>query len=138
VGVNSSLLDLPSRYPEVPAYRWPSTWLPSLALVLTLGLAAVGSCLGATALLMLAAAALALANWDLALLGRIPAAAMPGQNLTHLEKKHYQSLLLALGLALPGMFLGRLIHLQIPFGVMILLVILIIFSLTRLSTLFSD
>jgi hypothetical protein len=119
------------------AYRWPSTWLPSIALVLTVCLAAIGLSFGASALLMLVAATLALANWDLALLNRIPTVSSSTQNFTLLEKKHYQNLLLALGLAFSAIMMGRMIRVQIPFGVMILLVTLAFFSLTRVWAMFS-
>ena len=120
------------------AYKWPSTGLPSIALVVSVGLAGTGLCLGASPVLMLASATLALASWDLALLERIPAGSSSFRTISLLEKKHYQSLLLALGVAFPVMIFGRMIHVQIPFGVMILLVALACFSLARVWRTFSE
>jgi hypothetical protein len=120
------------------AHRWPQTWFPSIALVVTVCLAVIELYQGASAPLMLVAAALALANWDLALLNRLPAGSPSFRKLTLLETKHYQSLLLALGLAIPASLIGRIIHFQIPFGIMILLVILAFFSLTRVWSYFLE
>ena len=120
------------------AYRWPASWFPSIALVVTIGLAVIELLQGAPALLMLAAAVLALVNWDLALLARQPRDSLSIQKFTLLEKNHYQSLLVALGLAFPVMFIGRLVHFHIPFGLMVLLVLLAFFSLMRVWTQFSE
>jgi hypothetical protein len=120
------------------ARRWPQTWLPSIALVVTVGLAVIELCQGAPPLLMLAAAALALANWDLALLDRLPPGSSSFRELTLLETKHYQSLLLALGLAFPVVLIGRIVHFQVPFGIMILLVILAFFGLARVWRIFLE
>ncbi len=120
------------------AYRWPSSWLPPVALVVTVSLAVIGLCQGASALLMLAAAVLALANWDLALLCRTPADSSLAGNLTLLEKKHYLSLLLVFVLAFPTILIGRIVHFRIPLAIMILLVILAVFGLNRAWSLFSE
>ncbi len=120
------------------AFRRPSTWFPPVALVVTVSLAVIGVWQGATAWLMLAAAALALADWDLALLGRLPAGSSSVRDLTLLEKKHFQNLLLALGLAFLVILIGRLIRFHIPLGMMILLVILAFFGLRRAWSLFSE
>ena len=120
------------------AYRWPSSWFPSIALVVTIGLAVIELLQGAPALLMLAAAVLALVNWDLALLDRRSGGSLLGRNFTLLEKKHFQSLLAALGLAVPAIVIGRLVHFHIPFGLMVLLVLLAFFSLMRVWTQFSE
>ena len=120
------------------AYRWPASWFPSIALVVTIGLAVIELLQGAPALLMLAAAVLALVNWDLALLARQPRGSLSIRGFTLLERNHFQSLLVALGLAFPVMFIGRLVHFHIPFGLMVLLVLLAFASLMRVWNQFSE
>jgi hypothetical protein len=119
------------------AYKWPSTWLSTAALVLTVGLAAVGLLAGAVAYLMLLGVIFALANWDLAFL-ELVLAGNSSKTVTLLEKKHYQSLALALGLTLLVTFTGRMIRFQIPFIGLMLLVALAIFGLGRVWRLFSE
>ena len=120
------------------AYKWPTSWLPSMALVITVCLAVIGLSMGATALPMLAAATLALANWDLAWVGSLQAGSASPGKISLLDKKHYQSLLLVLGLAFPAILIGRIIHIHVPFILMMLLVISAFFCLTRVSPLFSE
>jgi hypothetical protein len=119
-------------------YKWTSTDLPPLALVFSVSLAAIGLCAGASPLLMLLGATLALANWDLAILDHVQMGNSSAKAVTLLEKKHFQCLLLALGLALLVMIAGRMIRFHIPFGVMIALVILAFLSLARVWRILLD
>jgi hypothetical protein len=114
------------------AIKWPDGFLSFSALVLSVGLAAAGLLTGATPLLMMLGAALALASWDLVLWNRISANHSPTPSLTLFESRHYQSLALALGLGLLAAVGGRLLRFQIPFGWMVILVILALFSLERI------
>ena len=114
------------------AIKWPFGPLPSSALVFSVGLAAAGVLTGATPLLMMLGAALALAGWDGLLWNRILANNSITTSLTLIEGKHYQSLALALGLGLLAVVAGRAFHFQIPFGWMVVLVILALFSLERI------
>jgi hypothetical protein len=105
--------------------------LPSALLAASVILAAGGLYQGASPFLMLPAAALALASWDLVrwesfLLGDLPAEAR-----ARLERKHYASLLLAVGPAWLAGMAGRSIHFPIAFGVLVVLVLLALLVLDR-------
>ncbi len=114
------------------AIQWPVGLLAYLALVVSVGLAAAGVLTGATPLWMLLGAALALASWDMVLWNRTSADNSLTLSLTLFESKHYQSLALALGPGLLAVVAGRLLHFQIPFGWMVVVVILALFSLERI------
>jgi hypothetical protein len=120
------------------AYKWPSFWLSSTALGLSVSLAAGGLLLSASPFLMLLAVTLALANWDLAFWNDAPADGSSTRAVSLLEQKHYQSLALVLGLTLLLTVAGRMIRFQIPFVGMLLLVILTFLSLSRLGRMLSD
>ena len=109
-----------------------STWLSLAALVISISLAAAGLLSGASPTFMIFSATLALASWDLVFLDHILAGSSSAQTVTLLEKKLYQSLVLALGLGLLAAVTGRMIRLQIPFGGVVLLAILALLSLDRL------
>jgi hypothetical protein len=113
------------------ARKWPSAELSAVALTISVGLAAAGLLLSASAFLMMLSATLALAAWDLTLFDHALAGSSSNPAIAQVEKKHYQSLALALGLGLLGAVAGRMISLPIPFGGMVLLVIFIFFSLNR-------
>jgi hypothetical protein len=83
-------------------------------------------------LLMMLGAALALASWDVVLWNRTSADNPLIPSLTLIESKHYQSLALALGLGLLAVVVGRMFRFHIPFGWMVVLAILALFSLERI------
>jgi hypothetical protein len=114
------------------AFKWPSGFLSSSALVLSVSLAAAGLLTGAMPLLMILGAALALAGWDVVLWNRAFTSNSLSTSLTLIEIKHYQSLAAALGLGLLAVVVGRLFRFQIPFGWMVILVIIALFSLERI------
>ena len=114
------------------AIKWSVGFLSYLALVISVGLAADGLLSGATPLWMLLGAAFALAGWDVVLCNHTSADNSLTTRLTLFESKHYQSLALALGLGLLAVVVGRLFRFQIPFGWMVVLVILALFSLERI------
>jgi mannose/fructose/N-acetylgalactosamine-specific phosphotransferase system component IID len=120
------------------ACKWSSTWLPSAALVVSVSLAAIGLLVGATPFLMLLGALLALTSWDLVFLDHVLSGNSPTKTVTLLERNHYQRLSLALGLTLLGTITGRIIHVQIPFGGMILLVMLAFFGFGRVWRMLSN
>jgi hypothetical protein len=120
------------------AFKWPSSWLPSAALLGSVCLAAGGLLFGASPSLMLLGVTLALADWDLAFLDLVPADGSSVRAVSLLEQKHYQSLALAIGLTLLLTVAGRIIRFQIPFVGMIILVILAFLSLSRLGRMLSD
>jgi hypothetical protein len=112
--------------------KWPSGWLPPLLLIASTGLAAVGLFTGVSPLAMILAATFALSSWDLVLFDHTLVGISSSQTVSILEKKHFQSLALALGLGLLVTITGRVIRFQIPFAGMVILVILVLFSLERL------
>jgi hypothetical protein len=115
------------------ARRWPSTWLPSTALVISIGLAAAGLMAGASPLLMILSATFALASWDQVLLDHtLTDRSSSAKTIVLFENRHYRSLAVALGLGLLIAVTGRMIRFQIPLGVMIILVIVVLFSLDRI------
>ncbi len=116
----------------LPAWKWPATWLPSFALIVSLSLAAVGLCTGSQPIPMVLAATLDLSSWDLVLFDHNLANVQSVESVALLEKKHYESLGLALGLGLLVTIVIRMIRFQIPFGGLVLLVILAFFSLDRI------
>jgi hypothetical protein len=103
----------------------------SAALVGFVCLAAVGLLTGALPFLMILGATLALAGWDLARFDHILKNSSSTETVNRLEVKHYKSLVMAIGLGLLIAVTGRMIHFQIPFGVMALLAILALLSLQR-------
>jgi hypothetical protein len=116
----------------LPACKWPSTWLPTFALVVTICLAVAGLYVGSQPFSMVLAATLALSSWDLVLFDHDLPGWLSSEPIVLLEKKHYQSLGLALGLGLVGAAAIRMIRFQIPFCGLVLLVILAFFSLDRI------
>jgi hypothetical protein len=124
--------------PGLLASRWRSTELFTIVLVVSVALAALGLFAGAAPVLMLLAAAFALAHWDLAFLERDLAGSASEKAITPLEKKHYRSLGLVIGLALLAVLAGRIVRFQIPFIVALLLAALAFFSLERMWRTLSD
>ncbi len=114
------------------ARRWQALWTANLGLVVTTAAAAYGLTIGAGLLWMLPAAALGLASWDLLLLDARLANNPAGIPTGPLEKAHFTSLGLALGLGLLVVMLGQMIRFQIPFIFMLVLVVLAYVSLERL------
>ncbi len=111
--------------------RRPSNSLSMAVLVISVVVAALGLFIGADPLLMIIAATMALASWDLVLFNSSLPGDQSGQSVALLEKVHLGSLGMAIGLGLLVVLAGRFIRLQIPFVVMILLVVLGLFSLER-------
>jgi hypothetical protein len=115
------------------ASQWPSIFPPSVALIISIGLGSVGLFVGAAPIPMLLSASLALASWDVILLDRdlTTYSGTPDDKVTGLlETRHYRSLVLAIGVGLLSAVSGRLLlHYQIPFCGMVLLMALGIFAL---------
>ena len=112
------------------ARKYPASWLPFICLLASVCLAVVGMLIGSPPLLMIFGSGVALAVWDLLLLDNALRSSSGAQTRQY-ENKHLQSLALALGSGLLVVFLGRLLHLQIPFVASILFVALTIFGLDR-------
>jgi hypothetical protein len=119
----AGLVILPCAFPLIHL-RIQARWLPRAWLVSVLAAASVGMASGVTPHLLLPGAVLALAVWDLMNQDR----AMAG---TGCEKKHARSLALALCVGLLLAEGGAMLSLPVPFPVMLLFVILLVFSLSR-------
>jgi hypothetical protein len=113
------------------ARKFPSSWLPTTSLILSVCLAAIGILSGARPFLLAWGSIAALASWDLALLENSLEAGHP-QHSSLFESSHLKSLALAIGLGLVVVSVGSTIRLSLPFGVLVLLVILILICLDRL------
>jgi len=103
-------------------------WLPTVSLVFSTGLAAVGILSGVPPFLLTLGVMAALASWDLALVENSLRAGPP-QHTAFFEGGHLQSLGLAIGLGVLVVGAGRAVQLSLPFGVLILLVVLILICL---------
>ena len=116
----------------------PSPWFSSTALAINVSLAAAGRLIGASPYLMILSATAALASWDLTRFDQILSGGSSSCAGARLEKRHYQSLVLALG---PGLLIavaGRMIVIHIQFVEMILLVLLVTFTLDRVRRLLMN
>jgi hypothetical protein len=111
--------------------RLPAAWLPSASLVSLVCLAAGGLFVRAPAFLMISGATAALAAWNLVNLDRAMAGSLPVRAESQIEEKHFLTLAVALGLSLLLAAAGKLLPLQIPFALLIVLVLLDLFSLGR-------
>jgi hypothetical protein len=118
--------------------RWPSGWLPPVALAVGIGLAATGVFTGAATALMLLAAILAMFSWDLILLDHTLASNPPNEPTTRLERRHYQNLASVAGIGLLAVLASQGVQVQIPFVVMVALVGLVLYFLLRLVRMLSE
>lgn len=116
------------------ARQKPDTMSPSAPLVFSVAMAAGGLLVGAAPLLMILAAALALASWDVVLLHHTLADSSSSSTATIslFQRRHFQYLALALGPSLLLAFAGRSLHFQVPFGIMVFLAIVVLFGLDRI------
>jgi hypothetical protein len=113
------------------ARKYPTAWLPFFCLLISVGLAAAGSLIGAPPLLMMVGAAVTLAVWDLVLLEPAVGNHSSAAQARHYEHKHLQSLMLALSCGLLAAWLGRSLSIQVPFPVLMLLIAFLLFALDR-------
>jgi hypothetical protein len=105
--------------------------LTSASLIVSIALASAGLFTGAPPLLMMLSAALTLACWDLLLFEYHLMNNPSNKWIALLEKKHFESLALAIGFGLLLEIIGLSIHITIPFVGMIILVGLLAFLLER-------
>ena len=119
----------------VPAWlfvrKHPGTWLPSICLFASVGLAVAGRLTGSPSWLMICSSGVALAVWDLLFLDDAMDGNSAKEQSRQYESKHLQALALAVGSGLLVALLGRLLNLQIPFIAMVLLVAVLIFGFER-------
>ena len=123
---------LPALLAWLAGFKWPQRWLPLAGLLLSICLAAAGLFTGAASVLMILSAAFALAAWDMILWNLSLDASALTDTPALLARSHYISLALAIGAGLLAALGGRLLRLQLPFGVLIFLVLLALLSLERL------
>jgi uncharacterized membrane protein AbrB (regulator of aidB expression) len=116
----------------VLALKSPASWLPFFCLLASVGLAAVERLWGAPAGLVLAGGGLALVVWDLVFLNSALDGGFSGEQTRRYEKKHLQSLGLAVGSGLAVASLGRWLNLQLPFFLLIIFILLVFFGLERI------
>ena len=125
----TGLVILPCVLPLIHR-RTPARWLPPAYLGSMVCAAAVAAVMGATPHLTLPGSVLALAAWDLMNQDRAMAAG-------GYEKKHARSLARALSLGLLAAEGGLTVSLPLPFPVMLLLAILLVFSVSRVFRLLA-
>jgi hypothetical protein len=113
------------------ARKHSDTWLPSICLVASVGLAVVGRLMGSPPWLMIVGSGIALAVWDILSLDAMLERNGDGEQTKRYESKHLQSLALALGSGLFIAFLGRLVNLQTPFFLLMILIALAAIGLDR-------
>ncbi len=113
------------------AQKYLTSWLPLICLLASVCLAVIGVLTGALPWLMIGGSAVALAVYDLFLLDMALDSSSSGEQTRRYENQHLQSLTLAVGSGLLGVFLGRWLHLEVPFLVVVVFVAAAVFGLAR-------
>ncbi len=111
--------------------KYSESWLPHLCLLMSVGLAVAGCLAGNSPVLMIFGAGAALAAWDALLLDASLGHSSPAAQTRRYEAAHLQLLALAIGSALVAVLAGRWLHFQLPFLVMVVLVVLVVFGIDR-------
>jgi hypothetical protein len=111
------------------ARKRPGTWQSLPCLLVSVSLAAAGRLTGAPALLMICNSGFSLATWDLLILDHELGKNTSEERGSLYETKHVQLLAATLGAGLLAACLGHLMVIQIPFAVLLFLIILAIFGL---------
>jgi hypothetical protein len=127
-GVAAAILTCPAW---LLARKYPATWLPFICLLVSISLAAAGILSGSTSWLMIISSGFSLATWDLLLLNHALGNKPSTEQIRQYERKHFQSLTPALAAGLLAGFLGHPFILQIPLGILIILIALVLFGLDR-------
>jgi hypothetical protein len=112
----------------LPAQKYPDSGLPFVCLVASVCLAVAGRLIDSPPLLMICGSGFALAVWDLIFLDNALGGDSAGVHTRQYERKHFQSLALALGFGLSVAFIGRLFTLQFPFFILMFFVALAIYG----------
>ncbi len=114
--------------------RRTNRWLPHIFLFITMAVSVIAILSGADPLLGLAGSVFALITWDVhQLIGDLQGTPQK-ESTSRYEQRHLRSLVLAVGAGLSIAIIGRLIRLQLPFILLFVLVLLILFGLDRLWT----
>jgi hypothetical protein len=106
-------------------------WLVVMALPSAVILAAMGMWGGASPYLMIPGATLGLVGWDLTLFDQSLADDAESPAASRLVRKHYTALGLVLGVGLLAAFAGRIVSVQLPFVVILVLAAALAFFLER-------
>lgn len=107
-------------------------WLPHMFLFLTMAFSAVAILSGADPLLGMAGSVFALMAWDVHQLISDIQGTTQEETTGRFEYRHLRSLILSLGAGLSVAIIARMIRLQLPFILLFVLVLLILFGLDRL------
>ena len=116
-----------------------SDWnlLPSALLAIYVCVAAAGLLSGVSPFLMIAGAAVALASWELAD-QRVNLPGTSNHALVSLYEHHHMKILgITVGLGLLVAEAGLFLQFSIPFGVLVLIALVVLFSLYRFFSLFK-
>lgn len=111
--------------------KYSAFWLPHSCLLMSVSLAIAGCLAGYSPVLMIFGAGVALAVWDVLVLEVSLRNSLPAEQTRRYETSHLQLLALVIGFGLTAVFLGRLLHIQVPFLAMIVFVALIAFGIDR-------
>jgi hypothetical protein len=111
------------------AYQRPTFWLSAVSLVGAVILAAVGIVLDLSPVLMVIACTMALVSWELIHFKHNTTKNTPAAHRSDLEKHHLRSLVSAASAGLTLALLTMLVNLQLPFGIVALLVLIAMGSL---------
>jgi hypothetical protein len=115
----------------LPSRKYPSSLLPHICLFASVCLAVVGLLTSSPPLLMICGSGASLAAWDVLFLDdALKVSSYEGQTRRY-ENNHLQSMVLSLGCGMILAFAGRLLNFQIPFVVLMLFVVLVVFGLDR-------
>ena len=114
------------------AWLFAASWPPSLLLAASVAASAGGVWVGASPFLMIPAATLALASWDLVRWYGFLAGHVPEDVKARLERRHYACLALAIGPALLAAVAGSTLRFELPFGGLVAVVLLALLGLDRL------
>jgi hypothetical protein len=128
LGVAAAIITLPAW---LLARKYPAIWLPFICLLASISLAVAGILSGPSSLWMISSSGFSLAAWDLLSfnhqLGNNPS---EGQTQLY-ENHHIRSLAPAVAAGTLAGILGHLFVFQIPFAVLVILIILVLFGLDR-------
>jgi hypothetical protein len=113
------------------ARKYPSSWMPLICLVGSLGLALGGCLSGAFPLLMILGSGISLAAWDLVLFNAAQDESAYVEQTRRHENRHIQSLIIAVGAGLLTASAGRFLQLQLPFVALVLFIGLFAFGMGR-------
>jgi hypothetical protein len=112
-------------------------WFPSVLFVLYLAAASLGLLIGLAPVWMIIGVTAALASWDLAMFcPRLESGSRPDL-VINLERRHVEYLGVSMGLGLLMALTGLFLRLQLSFGLMALIVLLVLGSLYQFFQLVS-